>query len=199
MRKAIRFFIFVAFTILFLSVSCGLFAFGRRDNDADGDPVNTEWTLCITAFDVSALPVSRHITGDTIMRRLAEAIGNMDFRQRGEDEAAYYRDVSWAASRSEAAVALQAKRNERDLLVYRGDASWKYRKNLKTVDEAIKALEEDLEKADNRAPVVERKPALRLSDGNLGGVYSEPPRAGMEYQFCTAQGADAFLIGSLSE
>ena len=199
MRKFIRYLICALYAILFLSSGMGLFAFGRRDDAEAGDPVNTEWKLCITAFDVSALPVSRHITGDTVMRHLAEAVGKMDFRSRGEEETAYYREVSWARMRADAAIALQTKRNERDLLVYKGDAAWRYRKNLKTVDAAIKGLEEDLVKINALAPVVEGKPALRLSDGNLNGVFSPPPETGTEYQFCTAQGADAVLVGSLSE
>ena len=188
-----------AFIIIFLLIGAELFAFGRRDDDESGPPVNAEWTLCITAFDVSALPVSRHVTGETIMRSLAGIIEKMDFRSRGEEEALYYRDVSWAASRSEAAVALQTKRDERDLLIYRGDASWRYRKNLKTIDAAIKVLEGDYEKANERPPIVERKPALCLSDENMDGIYPQPPQEGSEYQFCTGKKADACLVGNLSE
>ena len=176
-----------------------LSAFGRRDAEADTGPVNTEWILCITSIDVSSLPVARHITGDTIVKSLASSVENMDFRVRGEPETAYYRDLAWAKSRAAAAKALQAKRNERDLLVFRGDPSWKYRKNLKTVDAAIAKLEEDMARIDARAPVVERKPVFRFTDGNKNGLYPKAPGEGDEYRFCADQKADAFLAGDLSE
>ena len=199
MNKCVRFFCFVFFTFAVFAAAPPLYAKGRKDTLAETEPVNTEWTLCITAFDVSGLPVSRHITGDTVMKSLAGTLQNMSFRFRGEEEAAYYRDYAWAKTRSDAANALQAKRNERDQLIYRGDPKWRYRKNLKIVDTAIAELEEKLAEIEAVPPFVEKKPVLNLSGQNTGGIYPQPPDTGSEYNFCTSQKADGFLTGSLSE
>ena len=191
---------FFAVTFLFLlSAASSLFAFGRKDAAVDSEPVNAGWTLCVTAIDVSALPVARHIAGDTIVKSLASSLRSVDFRVRGEEEAAYYRDVAWAKARAEAARSLQAKRNERDLLIYRGDSGWKYRKNLLAVDDAITKLEDNMAEIDGRAPVVEGKPKFRLTEGNGNGIFPGAPRAGGEYRFCTEQKVDAFVTGRLSE
>ena len=177
----------------------GLFAFGRREAQEEKQPVNTEYVFCITAPDVSALPLSRQITGDTVIRDLAGTLSALSYRFRGEEEASYYRDYAWAKSRSDAAKALAAKRSERDLLIYRGDPSWRYRKNLKAVDEAILDLEDELAKIDAFAPEAEPKPLFALTSGNMAGTYPEPPKPGAEFRFCLEQKADAFLTGTLSE
>ena len=187
------------FLFLFFCGGIGLFAFGNQETDEARGPVNTEWALCITAADVSGLPAGRKIIGDAAARSLAEAFAKLDFRLRGEEESAYYRNNAWIKLRVDAAKALQTKRNERDLLIYKGEASWKYRKNLKTIDEAIAKLEEGLLKIDTFAPVVEGKPAFRLSNADRSGNYPKPPDSGNENKFCGDQKADAFIALSLSE
>ena len=102
--------------LILLFIHGGLSAFGKKET-VENMPVNTEWTLCITAPDVSGLPVTRQITGDMAARNLARALKDLSFRQRGEEESAYYRDYAWVTSRATAAKALAAKRSERDLLV----------------------------------------------------------------------------------
>ena len=189
--------LWILFFLVFL-VTSGLFAFGRVEEPVQ-EPVNTDYIFCITAFDVSALPLSRQLMGDTVARSLLSSLERVDFRLRSEEESAYYRDYAWAKSRTEAAKALQVKRGERDLLIYKGERSWKYRKNLKAVDEAIEKLEENLAQIEALAPVVEGKPVFALSEANLNGIYPAPPAQGGEYRFCTEQKADAFLTGSLSE
>ena len=186
------------FLLLLLFIGQELFAFGSKETEEPAI-VNTEYVFCITAPDVSGLSLSRQITGDTVVRSLAAVFSNLSFRFRGEQEAAYYRDYAWAKSRSDAASALAAKRTERDLLVYRGDPGWKYRKDLKAADDAIVKLEADLAKIDSLAPVAEEKPLFRLTDGNTSGTYPDPPKPGGEYRFCADQKADAFLTGTLSE
>jgi len=185
--------------LLLLCFGQGLFASGRKAVQEEIVPVNTEYVFCITAPDVSALSLSRQITGDTVVRSLAGSLSNLSFRFRGEEEAAYYRDYAWARSRSEAAGVLAAKRNERDLLIYRGDPSWRYRKNLKSIDEAILGLEADLEKLEALAPVAEAKPSFTLTAENRNGTYPAPPVPGGEYRFCTDRNADAFLAMAISE
>jgi len=161
--------------------------------------VNSEWVLCITAPDVSRLPLARQITGDTVSRNLVRALQGLNFRLRGEEELAYYQDYAWTNARAAAAKALSTKRAERDLLVYRGDRPWKYRKNLKTIDAAILKLEEDLAAIEAVPPVVERMPVFRLVDANKNGTFPKPPEEGDENRFCASQKADAFITSSLLE
>jgi len=197
MKRNIRF--FLAFLLpVFLGAPCGLFAFGSTET-TDNTPVNTDWILCVTTFDNSSLSVARQITGDTVMRSLAAKLSTVDFRLRGDEEVSYYRNYAWAKSRSAAAQALDAKRGERDLLIYKGDPGWKYKKNLKTVDDTLVQLQANLTTIDANAPVVEQKPAFSLCDDNKNGTYPAPPTPGSEYRFCTDQKVDAFLAGSLSE
>lgn len=198
MKRIFRFSPIIFFLFAFFRAGPFLFASGGSEEPAS-QPVNTQFVFCVTALDISALPVSRQVTGDTVVRSLADALVNLSYRFRGEKETAYYRDYAWTKSRAAAAKALAAKRSERDLLVFRGDPSWKYQKNLKATDDAIVALEQNLADIDALPPVVEEKPAFSLTDGNNDGTYPAAPKSGGEYRFCTDQKADAFLTGSLSE
>jgi hypothetical protein len=196
MTKCKSFFVVVLFHLMFCS---WLFALGRKETPADPRPVNTEYVFCITALDTSALPLVRQAMGDTVVRRLAGALRNLDFRFRQDEESAYYRDYAWTKSKAAAAKALEAERNRRDLLIYEGNASWKYRKNLRAREEAVAKLEAELVKTEERVPLVEMKPEVKLTGGNINGTWPAPPAPGGEYLFCTGQNADAFLTGSLSE
>ena len=186
------------FLLLLLTATSSLFAFGRKEAPEE-EEINTEWVLCITAIDSSTLPLTRQLMGDTVSRTLADTLSNLNFRLRGDEEYGYYRDYAWARSRSQAARALETKRNERDLLIYRGDPSWRYRRNLKTVDEAILELEEEMARIDGLVPAVEGKPVFMLSEENIKGNFPQPPKPGEEFRFSTSHKADAFLAGSVSE
>jgi len=190
----------VSFIVLFLffAIAPSIFAFGRAEEAAQV-PVNPEYTLLVTAFDVSGLPLARQLMGETVMRKLVNSLENINFRIRGEDEIAYHKYYAWENARATAARALQARRNERDLLLFRGEPSWRYRRNLRTIDEAIVLLEQQLEEVSARAPTVVERPVFRLSERNRGGVFPEPPAAGEEFSFAREQRVDAFLVGSLSE
>jgi len=185
--------------LLFLTVLNGLFASGKKQKEEEKKPVAGEWTLCITAFDVSAISPAWQTAGDTLARNIAANLQNLDFRFRGEEESVYYRDYAWSKSTVAAMDALVKKRNERDLLLFKGDAEWKYEKNLKTIDAAILKLEQDVAAAVASAPLVEEKPVFKLSKKNLDGTFPPPPLPGAEYRFCTTEKAEAFLTGTLSE
>jgi hypothetical protein len=161
-------------------------------------PINTEWVLCVTAFDVSGLPLSNRIAGETMAKALVDALDPVNRRVRVSREYAYYADYARAKALAEAGQALAAKREERDLLLYRGDPSWKYRRELKAADEAIAGLETAYRGADKISPV-EGEPEFRLTEGNTGNSFPAPPEPGNEYRFCRDQKADAFLTGSVSE
>jgi hypothetical protein len=196
MKRLARPWLFLCVYLIFFAHA--LFASGKKDAE-ERAPVNAEFVFCVTAPDVSDMPLQTQITGDTIARSLAGMLSRLDFRLRGEEEAAYYRDHALAKSRAEAAVSLDAKRRERDLLLYRGDPSWKYRKSLEVVNNAIARLEEDLANLDASAFRVEEKPAFMLSEKNRDGAFPPPPPPGEEYRFCSDAKLDAFLALSLSE
>ncbi|MDR1375183.1 MAG: PEGA domain-containing protein [Treponema sp.] len=161
-------------------------------------PINAEWVLCVTAFDVSALPLSNRIAGETMAKTLMDALDPVNRRVRVSREYAYYADYARAKALTEAGQALAAKREERDLLLYRGNPSWKYRRELAAADEAIAELETAYREADKVSPV-EGEPEFKLTGVNAEGGFPAPPEPGSEYRFCRDQGADAFLMGSVSE
>ena len=184
---------------VFFLICSGLFASGNKEETTETKPVNPEFVFCITALDTSSLPPSMQTVGESVVMSFVNALLGLDYRFRGEEEAGYYRDLAWARSRNETARALQAKRNERDLLIYRGEPAWRYERSLKTVDEAIIKLQADFSAADSLVPLVNMKPVIVLTKENLDGVYPEPPKPGDERLFCAAQKADAFLTVGLSE
>jgi len=190
---------FILLVLLFLTVLAGLFPFGKKQKGEEKKPIAGEWTLCITAFDVSAMSPAWQTAGDTVARSIVAALQNLDFRFRGEEESVYYRDYAWAKSNVAAMDALVKKRNERDLLLFKGDPLWKYEKNLKAIDAAILKLENDVAAAVAIVPLVEEKPVFILSKKNRDGAFPVPPLPGAEYSFCTTEKVDAFLTGRLSE
>jgi len=194
-----RFFSIVLLIYLLLITGTELFALGKKEAEEEKNPINTEWTLCITAFDTSGMSPSWQTAGDTVTRNLAGVMQNLSFRARSDEESQYYSSYALARSRSAAADALARKRNERDLLIFRGDPSWKYQNDLKVIDEAILKLEEDLAKVDSLASPVDGLPAFILSEKNRNGTFPAAPQPGYENRFCTNERVDAFLTGRLSE
>jgi hypothetical protein len=186
---------------LLLTVFSGspLSALGKKEEVPDRPVNNGEWVLAVTSFDVSSLPLSRRIIGDVILRELVNSLNIVDHRIRVSPEYAWYEGYAWAQSRSTAAKSLAAKRNERDLLLFRGDPDWRYRRDLKALDGDIEKLEEALRKAAALQPLVEEEPSFKLTEGNIALAFPNPPVAEGEYQFCKDQKADAFLTGSVSE
>jgi hypothetical protein len=174
--------------------------FGKGTSEEAEKPVqNSEWILCVTNFDMSALPANYHIVGEVITRSLVDTINTLDHRIRISKEYAYYEGYAWSQSRLTAAKALASKRDERDLLIYKGEPAWRYRRDLKTIDEAIVKLEEALAKTEAETPLIAETPAFRFSDSNNSGAFPPPPVAGGEYRFCQGQKADGFLTGKVIE
>ena len=191
------FLFFLWFTVYFVFGS-ELFAFGRKEIE-EVDPINTEWALTITTFDASALSPAWQTAGDTVTRNLADALSRLDFRSRGEEETAHYRDYAWTRARAAAADALSKKRDERDMLFFKGEPEWKYQKDLAAIEAEILLLEEELALVIDQAPVVEAEPVFMLVEENLNGVFPLPPEPGGENRFCARQNVDAFISGNLSE
>jgi hypothetical protein len=183
--------------LLLVSAFSQGFASGKKE--APPEPLNKEWTLCISAFDVSGLSPSRQIFGEVLVREIIESLKNVERRFRSGAESEYYQNYAWSKSRSDAAKALGAKRNERDMLIFRGDPGWRYRKNLKTIEVQILQLEEKLREIEAAMPEVSGDPAFKLSDANRNGAPPSRPKEGEEYRFCASQKADALLTGEVSE
>ncbi|MDR0472096.1 MAG: hypothetical protein LBH43_00230 [Treponema sp.] len=185
--------------LLFFSVG---FLYARGKAEEKKAAINNEWTLCITAFDVSALPPSRRIIGDILARDLVNVLKSVDRRYRSNEEVSFYENYAMARARAAAAKALSTKRNERDQLLYQGEPSkWKYRKNLNAKDLEIIKLEEALKKieAEPERPVVNPEPLFRFVDANKNDSWPAAPSHRGERRFCITQKADAFITGVLSE
>jgi hypothetical protein len=185
--------------LLFCLLPAGVFAGGGAEDPEKASPQNTEWILCVTNFDISALPPNRRVIGEVMTRRLVDTINAVDHRMRISREYAYYEEYAWSQARLTAAKALAAKRDERDLLLYRGEPEWRYRRSLKTIDNDIKKLEETLVKTEAQLPLIDKEPVFKFTEENMAGTFPAPPKAGGEYRFCQTQKADAFLEGTVTE
>lgn len=188
------------FFLIFACCFFPAFVFGRaKVEEAEKTAQKNEWILCVTNFDLSALPPNQRIIGEVMTRNLVDAVNTLERRIRISREYAYYEGYAWSQSRTAAAKALSAKRDERDLLLYRGEPEWRYRRSIKTVDADIKKLEEALAKTEAEMPLIEKNPVFKFTEGNISGNFPEPPAAGGEYRFCQSQKADGFLAGELIE
>jgi hypothetical protein len=183
---------------LLLALSLPLFGKGKTE-EAAADPLNPQWSLSITAFDVSALKPAQRVVGDLLIRSLAASLSALHHRVRVSEEYSYYKDMAYVRSLEDAGKKLAAKRNERDMLAYRGYPDWRYKSELKTVDAAIKTLEEEYQKAEEAAISVATEPEFLLVQENAQGVFPPPPAAGGEYQYCVSKKADAFVSGEIVE
>ena len=182
-----------------LFFTCAMvFAGGGPDTDDRSEDQFNEWTLAVTAFDTSALPASRQIYGTVLLRSLLGSLGQTEYRIRGFEELEYYQEIASSRSQSEAARALAAKQNERDLLLFRGEPGWRYTRNLAAVDKDIMKLEEDFLALQARIPYITPIPSVKIQDDNNSG-WPDAPETGDEYVFCTGRKADAFLAGRVTE
>jgi hypothetical protein len=178
-------------------LSPGIFGKGKKDTE-EKPPLNAEWVLCVTAFDVSSLPPSQRATGEMMARGLVDALNSVDYRIRISREYAYYEEYAWSKNRSGAGRTLAEKRSERDLLVYRGNPDWKYRREIKALDEEIVELETAYRETEADIPGIVREPVFTLTQENNEGGFPEAPGAGKEFRFCMDRKADAFLTGVVS-
>lgn len=185
------------FFMLFFFAPFSLFAGGTAEYK-EPDILNKEWVLCVTEFDVSALPVSQQTVGSVLARHIVSLIGVVTERRRTKEEYAYYENLARTELQSSTVQALSKKRNERDQLVFRGDPAWKYKKNLRAIDKEIAALEKTLAEADAAPLSIEAQPLFKLSQDNAKGIFPSRPRAGGEARFCADTKSDALLIGSVS-
>jgi hypothetical protein len=181
-----------------LTAHCSpLFASGNKDTELTY--LNDEWLLCVTAIDQSQLPPVRQLAGNVLSRELINKLDSVSYRLRISPEYAYYESYAWQQEVGTAAKALSNKQNERSQMLYRGDPGWRYRQNLKKIDDEIKKLTADLAEKEAQKPLIEREPVFKLTEGNLSGTYPAPPQAGGERRFCQSQKADAFLTGTIRE
>jgi len=190
--------LYLLFITFFLFSVPALFACGKKDTE-EPKTLNDEWILCVTVFDYSMMSPARRITGDVITRDLVNKLQLVSYRFRISPEYAYYESYAWQQEVSAAAEAIANKQNERAQLLYRGDPNWKYRKNLKKIDEDLAKLEEAYAKKLEEKPLINKEPSFSLSQTNLSGTYPAPPKRGGERRFCQSQNSDAFLVGEIRE
>jgi hypothetical protein len=188
----------VCIIIFLICIPAFAFSWGAAEESAKPEK-NEEWILCVTNFNISALPQSQQIIGEVMTKSLVSNLDTVDHRIRLSPEYGYYEGYAWSQARAAAAKALAAKRNERDLLLYRGEPGWKYQSTLKTINADILKLEENLRLVNEEAPLIAGEPVFKLTAANISGTFPEPPRAGGEYRFCRTQNADAFLSGEVTE
>jgi len=180
----------------FLCVS-SLFASGKKDDELKY--LNNEWLLCVTAFDQTGLPPAWQLAGSVMNRGLVEKLHSVSYRLRISPEYAYYESYAWQQAVGAAAQALSNKQNERSQMLYRGDPDWRYRQNIKKIDDDIKKLADSLAEKEAQKPLIHREPEFKLIDANMNGIYPPPPQPGNERRFCINQKADAFLTGTIRE
>jgi hypothetical protein len=192
-------FILLFGTVVFAFFPHEAFGKGKAETETRPDPINTEWVFCVTALDVSALPPARRIIGEVLQANLVDSLKTVDYRIRIFPEYTFYEGTAWSKARLEAGKKLAAKRNQRDLLLYQGNANWRYRRSLETVNKEIVQLEEDFKKTEALIPEIGTKPVFKLTGENEQGVFPKAPKSGEEKRFCISQNADAFLSGKVSE
>jgi hypothetical protein len=175
-----------------------LFSLGGKE-EAAPEPQDRTWTLLITAFDTSGFGEANAALGESILRDLAAEIGKVNYRLRVAEEYAYYEGLAERQKFAAAAQTLVNKRNDRDLLIYRGDPEWRYRKNLKAMDLEIEKLEENYRQVQAAMIPIDREPIFTLAKENTEGIFPQPPREGEEYRFCRNQKIDAIVTGAMSE
>jgi hypothetical protein len=182
--------------LLLLVCAVSLSAKGKQEEEIR-EPQNTEFTLCITAFDVSALPPSQQVLGTILQRELAQDLGRIHHRVRNDEELTRYQDLAWIVAQQEAAAKLAEKRAERDALLFQGAPDWKYRKELNRIGLELEELEEAYKKAVEEKPLIAEKSLFTISAANTGkeGTFPPPPARGGEESFLKNQNADALLEG----
>jgi hypothetical protein len=197
MKNKRMIFFFFHFSLFTFLLSLPLFASGKTD--AEEKKMNETWILCINEFDYSKLPPARHLTGSTLTRNLLNKLNAVSYHLRISPEYTYYESYAWQQAVSTAAKAVSNKQDERSQLLFRGEADWKYRGNLKKIDADLLKLEEELAQIEAEKPLIEKEPVFSVTEGNNAGNFPPPPQRGGERRFCQNQKADAFLNGEVWE
>ncbi|MCL2608569.1 MAG: hypothetical protein FWD94_01515 [Treponema sp.] len=187
--------LFLAF--LFLAPT-GLSALGRAEPETPAT-LRDEWVLVVTRFDHSALPAGQQSTGEMLIRNLIAELSGLNYRLRLSPETDFYEGSEWRRLVQAAALSLAAKQDERSRLLFRGDPDWRYRRDLRRLDQEIETLAENLRKLEEERPDIDIEPVFVLAKSNLEGTFPQPPAAGTERRFVREQSADAFLAGEVLE
>ena len=183
---------------LFFTQTVLLFALGKADS-SKRTIYNTDWTLCITQFDVSSLPQSRAALGGVVTRILLEKFEGMEYKMRKNGEYDYYWKAAWLKTQTEAAKKMAEKQAERDKLLFLGETGWKEKQQRKKLDKEIAALRTTLKEIEINSPNVSERPAFTVSKDNSTGVFPAAPMTGTEYALCSTQKADGLLLGKISD
>lgn len=172
-----------------LLLVCRLYAKGA--DEVPFEPLNPEWTFAVTEFDVSALPPENQFIGQLARREILTVLKDIQTRRRTDEEYTYYEEVGWSKIKAEAAKNIADKQAQRGQLVYQGDAQWRYRRSLKTIDTELETLRESYEQAAAAPPPIAVNPTFILADA--AETILKPPAAGKESHFCRTHKLDGFL------
>jgi len=183
--------------LLFLLFPLIQAVFAKGNVEEETKVQKNEWILCISQFDSSDLPENKSSVSNIVMRKLAERLGDINYRTRVSPEYAYYEKTEWARERLNASKALADKQNERSLLLYRGEAGWRYRRNMEKMDAEIEKLRIALKEVEENIPIIDREPVFALTADSLNLKFPAAPKTAGEYKFCVDQKADAVLTGSI--
>ncbi|MDR0710691.1 MAG: hypothetical protein LBF77_11570, partial [Spirochaetaceae bacterium] len=92
---------FFSVALLLLTLVSAVYGGGKTEETA-AESVNKEWVLCVTSFDVSALPPSRRIVGEVLSVSLVRYLNDISYRIRMSPEYTYYESTAWLKARQEA-------------------------------------------------------------------------------------------------
>ncbi|MDR2842274.1 MAG: PEGA domain-containing protein [Spirochaetaceae bacterium] len=158
---------------------------------------NTDWTLCLTRFDVSAMPQSRQVLGETIIQNIVVNLLPAELKFRTPDEYAYYLNAADLGAQKSAAEKISSKQAERDKLLYQGLSEIQYKTNLKKIDAELEALRKTYNETVLIPPKVDIEPKFIVNSTVTN--FPDAPKPGSEYFFCKAQKADGFITGKITE
>lgn len=174
-------------------------AFSLGKAEKTPEKINPTWTLCVTKFDVSALPPARAATGDVIARQLTSHFDGLKFKMRPVNEYDYYWQAAWLRNQTDSAKKIAAKQAERDKVIYSGEAGWKIRMMQRRLDGEIKTLRSDFDNAALVSPNISWEPSFTVTEENRTGNFPTAPAAGAEFDLCSRQKTDGLLLAKVSE
>jgi hypothetical protein len=197
MKRILKIPAFYACLFLFFVFSALPLA-GRGKQEEEPEPLNGEFILCITSFDVAALPPSQQVLGPILQRALVRDLSRIHHRFRTEEEIVRYEELAWTSAMHAAAAKLAEKRAERDGLLYQGVPPWKYRKELRRIRGELEELEADFERARAERHSIAERPLFTIAGINTGagsgtGEFPLAPERGGEELFLITYNADALL------
>ena len=183
----------LAFTFFF-SAAIAVCAADSGAPMASEDP-KPEWTIAVAAFDTTSLDASERLAGDLVAGKLAASLPSIATRSYLEAERKAYAASLAAAKVDSSAKVLAAKQSTRDALLFSGLGDWKYRKELKGAEMAVRTAREAYDASLVAVPEVAAEKPVKAAKENADGVLVAAPEPGQERAVCLQRSYDALLLG----